>query len=166
VGAEGSAVDGTTVRVLPQGRYWVGLFGSIAVVAGWLLLLALTQDEPEEDPVVAAAGFGVAVLMTVSMSRVTMYGTPTHLVVRNLAWKRPIGWTRIESFDVKPFRFSRFYAASVVAHTDIGVDVRLWASMTMSRRRAAEIATALEHLAAEHGIPADIDPEWLRCLWT
>jgi hypothetical protein len=37
--------------------------------------------------------------------------------------------------------------------------------MTRSRRRVAEIAAALEALAEEHGIPAEIDPDRLRCRW-
>lgn len=152
-------------RSLPQGRYWVGLFGAFTVGTVLMLVMAAFQDRPDGDPGPLLALLLFNALMTVSMSRVTMYGTPEALVVRNLAWKRHIGWDRIVGFRVKPYRFSRYYAASVVACTEAGLEIRLWASMTRSKRRAAEIAAAIESLAEDHGIPATIDPDVLRCRW-
>lgn len=148
---------------LPQGRYWVGRFGCLAGVLGVLLVVALIRGDANDEPKVVAALFVPVGLMAASMSRVTMYTTPEALVVRNLFWKRHITWARIRSFGVKPYRFGRQYAASVVVRTTLGAEVRLWATMTWSRRRAAEIAASLERLAGDHGIPARIDPDELRC---
>jgi hypothetical protein len=138
----------------------------MAALLGGLLVAALVRRSPNDDPVSVAALFVPVGLLAVSMSRVTVYATPEALVVRNLCWKRRITWVRIRSFGVKRYRLSiRHYAASVVVHTDTGANVRVWATMTRSRRRVAEIAAALEALAEEHGIPAEIDPDRLRCRW-
>jgi hypothetical protein len=165
VGAEGVAEERAARRSLPQGRYWVGLFGVFAVLSGVMLVLVVVRDRPGEGAGPALALFVVTASVTVSMSRVTMYATPDALVVRNLVWKRHIGWDRIVGFRVKPYRFSRHYAASVVAGTEAGLEIRMWASMTRSKRRAAEIGAAIEALAEERGIPATIDPAALRCRW-
>jgi hypothetical protein len=155
----------TNVGRLPQGRYWVGFSGFFTAVFGVMFLFGAIRQGPNDEPGEIAAFLVPSLLVTASMSRVTMYATADALVVRNLVWKRHIAWARIVSFRVKPYKWSRHYAASVAVRTTAGADIRIWATMTRSKPRAREIATAIESLAATHNIPADLDPEPLRCRW-